>query len=408
MSKYASDKPDLRFGLEMSDVTDIALKTDFRVFHRVAEDGGAIKGFVAPGLGHYSNSMLKELENLVRDRGAKGLSHVRVSGRSPDDLTEEDLQFSQGLRMGPDLVRALVERMGGGPGDLFLLLAGPTREIDPPLSALRSEIADRLELVDPDTLSFAFVVDFPLFEWNPQAGRWDSSHHPFTAPKDQDLEALKAAVLRPPDLQNGTLGELKSKAYDLVCNGSELASGSIRVHRRELQEQIFQGPGLLRRRGAGQVRPPVGSVRIRRASPRRNSARYRQAGGHPIRRPVHTGCHCFPQDSERRRPAVRGALRRRSGTAEGPGAEAPGGIGPRRQKMTSGSRVTVRVPATTANLGPGFDCLGMALDLWSEVTVESRPGPGRGDTRLRIGRACRRRVEPGVRGVPEGLQGQER
>ena len=131
VSKYASDKPDLRFGLEMSDVTDIALKTDFRVFHRVAEDGGAIKGFVAPGLAHYSNSMLKELENLVRDRGAKGLSHVRVSGRSPDDLTEEDLQFSQGLRMGPDLVREMAERMGGGPGDLFLLLAGPDQRDRP-------------------------------------------------------------------------------------------------------------------------------------------------------------------------------------------------------------------------------------------------------------------------------------
>ena len=240
VSKYASDKPDLRFDLEMSDVTDIALKTDFRVFHRVAEDSGAIKGFVAPGLADYSNSMLKELEDLVRDRGAKGLSHVRVSGPSLGDLTEEDLQFSQGLRMGPELVREMAERLGGGPGDLFLLLAGPTREIDPPLSALRSEIADRLELADPDTLSFAFVVDFPLFEWNPQAGRWDSSHHPFTAPKDQDLEALKAAALSPSKPQNGELGSLKSKAYDLVCNGSELASGSIRVHQRELQEQVFR------------------------------------------------------------------------------------------------------------------------------------------------------------------------
>ena len=243
VSRYASDKPDLRFGLEMSDVTDIALKTDFRVFHRVAEDGGAIKGFVAPGLAHYSNSMLKELETFVRDRGAKGLSHVRVGGgRSLDDVTEENLQFGQGLRMSSDLVREMAERMGGGPGDLFLLLAGPAREIDPPLSALRSEIADRLELADPDTLSFAFVVDFPLFEWNFHAGRWDSSHHPFTAPKDQDLEALKAAALSPSvaDSQNGGPGGLKSKAYDLVCNGSELASGSIRVHRRELQEQIFR------------------------------------------------------------------------------------------------------------------------------------------------------------------------
>ena len=238
VSKYASDKPDLRFGLEMADVTDIAMRTDFRIFHRVAEDGGAIKGVVAPGLAHYSNSMLKELEDFVRDRGAKGLSHVRVTGGSLDDLTEEDLQFSQGLRMGPELVKEMSERMGGGTGDLFLLLAGPTREIDPPLSALRSEIADRLELADPDTLSFAFVVDFPLFEWNPQAGRWDSSHHPFTAPKDHDLEALTAMSQSEP--QNGELASLKSKAYDLVCNGSELASGSIRVHRRELQEQIFR------------------------------------------------------------------------------------------------------------------------------------------------------------------------
>ena len=254
LAKYATDKPDLRFNLEMTDITDIALRTDFRVFHTVVERGGVVKGFVVPGQSGYSNSMLGELESFAREHGARGLSHIRISGGHPlDQLTEKDLQFSQGLTMVPSLVRELALRMEAVPGDLILLLAGNTREIHPPLSSLRNEMGRRLGLADPHTLSFAFVVDFPLFDWNEAAQRWDSSHHPFTSPKGEHVDMLYSEDIAPggsatveglggPGLSTTPelLGAIKSKAYDLVCNGSELASGSIRIHQRQLQEQIFK------------------------------------------------------------------------------------------------------------------------------------------------------------------------
>ena len=254
LAKYATDKPDLRFNLEMTDITDIALRTDFRVFHTVVDRGGVVKGFVVPGQSGYSNSMLGELEGFAREHGARGLSHIRISGGHPlDQLTENDLQFSQGLTMVPSLVRELARRMEAVPGDLILLLAGRPREIHPPLSSLRNEMGSRLGLADPNSLSFAFVVDFPLFEWHEEALRWDSSHHPFTSPKSEHVEMLYSEYIDPGDSDQidgsdrpgssttgEALGAIKSKAYDLVCNGSELASGSMRVHQRQLQEQIFK------------------------------------------------------------------------------------------------------------------------------------------------------------------------
>ena len=252
ISKYATDKPDLRLGMEMADVTDLALETDFRVFHRAVEQGGIVKGFVVPGQASYSGTMLRQIEEFAQARGAKGLSHIRIGiVSSLDQLGAKDLQFAPGLTMAPVLVRRLADRMGAGPGDLILLMAGPPREIHPPLNALRNEMGSRLGLADPDTLAFGFVVEFPLFEWNAEAGRWDSSHHPFTSPGDEDVEMLYSIEDEGPNVagamgSEGSIppgrraGDIKSKAYDLVCNGSELASGSIRVHHRKLQERIFK------------------------------------------------------------------------------------------------------------------------------------------------------------------------
>ena len=244
IERYGTDKPDLRFGMEIGDVTDLAMKTDFRVFHQVVKGGGRVRGFAVAGRGGMSNRDLRDLEELARRHGARGLSHVRIGPGHPlEELTEEDLQFAPGLRMTPEAAADLARRLSGGPGDLLLLLAGHDREINPPLSALRNEMGARLGLADPDALAFAFVQDFPLFEWHEESGRWESSHHPFTSPAEEFVDLVYSGnldVTSRPGAGGVDMGGIKSRAYDLVCNGSELASGSIRVHRRDLQERIFQ------------------------------------------------------------------------------------------------------------------------------------------------------------------------
>ena len=231
MNRYGSDKPDLRFGLEMTDVTALANETEFRVFLSVAQNGGIIKGFVVPGQGEYTGTMMRNLEQTAQGFGAGGLSHVRFHGDGAlGAMAEEDVQLSPGLRMPVEWSRRLAQRMGAVPGDLVLLMAGPPRQVNTWLSAMRDHMGATLGLADPQTLAFAFVTRFPLFDWNADRNRWDSSHHPFTQPADGQ-EGL---------LDGEDFGSIDSKAYDLVCNGSELASGSIRIHRREMQERIFQ------------------------------------------------------------------------------------------------------------------------------------------------------------------------
>ena len=230
MARFASDKPDLRFGLEMTDATGLARESSFRVFLSTIESGGVIKGFVAPGIASYTTSQVRELDALAREAGAGGLAHIRYRGAGPiSEQGEEEILQSSGLRMPSEWHDRLAAQMGAGPGDMVLLMAGPPSRVDVWLNSMRNHIAEVLALADPDELAFAFVTDFPLFEWNEDANRWDSSHHPFTSPADGEEQML----------DGGDLGAIRSKAYDLVCNGSELASGSIRIHHRELQERIF-------------------------------------------------------------------------------------------------------------------------------------------------------------------------
>ena len=231
MDRYASDKPDLRFGLEMTDVTDLAKETEFRVFLSVAQNGGIIKGFVVPGQGEYTGTMMRNLEETAQGFGAGGLSHVRFHGAGAiGEIAEEDVLLSPGLRMPVEWSRRLAETMGAVPGDLVLLMAGPGKQVNTWLSAMRDHMGKTLGLADPQTLAFAFVTKFPLFDWNADRNRWDSSHHPFTSPAEGQEDLLEGE----------DLGSIDSKAYDLVCNGSELASGSIRIHHREEQEKIFR------------------------------------------------------------------------------------------------------------------------------------------------------------------------
>ena len=231
MNRYGTDKPDLRFAMEMADVSELAGETEFRVFLSTIDRGGIVKGFVVPGQGHYTGSALRELEEVAKEAGAGGMSHIRFrEGANLDSLGEEDVKLSPGLRMPVEWSRRLAEHMSAGPGDLILLMAGPAKLVNMWLSSMRNHLGERLGLADPGVLAFGFITQFPLFDWNEEAGRWDSSHHPFTSPADGQE-----------DLLEGTdPGIIMSKAYDLVCNGSELASGSIRIHRREIQEKVFR------------------------------------------------------------------------------------------------------------------------------------------------------------------------
>ena len=237
MTRFASDKPDLRFGLEMSDISDLASETEFRVFLSTIDGGGCIKGFVAPGIAAYTTSQVRELEAFAKEAGAAGLAHIRYRGSGPvAEQSEEEILQSAGLRMPTEWHGRLAAEMGAAAGDMVLLMAGPQARVNVWLNAMRNHVAGILDLADPNELAFAFVTDFPLFEWNEDANRWDSSHHPFTSPADEEEQLL----------DGDELGAIRSKAYDLVCNGSELASGSIRIHHRELQEKIFSILGYSR------------------------------------------------------------------------------------------------------------------------------------------------------------------
>ena len=230
MARYGSDKPDLRYGLEMADASDLAAETEFRVFHNVLSEGGIIKAMAVPGKGGLSGSDMRRMEDTAKGFGAGGMSHVRLTGDGAlDTLSDADALLSPGLRMPVEWVRSLAERAGASRGDLIILMAGPPRMANQWLSAMRSHIAEEMQLADPDVLLFAFVTDFPLFDWNDDNNRWDSTHHPFTAPAP-GFEKM---------LDGENLSAIPSRAYDLVCNGSELASGSIRIHKRGLQEKIF-------------------------------------------------------------------------------------------------------------------------------------------------------------------------
>ncbi len=230
MELYGTDKPDLRFGLEMADISDIARRSEFGVFHSVLSQGGVVKGFNAPGCAGYSRRQLEELIDFVRARGAQGLVAVALEGeKGPvDSLTREQVKSVLARYVSLEDVKEIARLLKAEIGDLFLLIAGPPKIANMALSQLRHEMGRRLGLADPNSLAFAFIVDFPLLEWSDEEQRWGPSHHPFTMPMASDIELLETDP-----------GKVKAQCYDLVVNGIELASGSIRVHRRELQERIF-------------------------------------------------------------------------------------------------------------------------------------------------------------------------
>jgi aspartyl-tRNA synthetase len=225
LNKYGSDKPDLRFGMELQDVTEIFAKSDFRVFQSALETGGVIKCIVAVGCAGYSRREVDDLVEAAKTLGAKGLVTLA--------LTAEGLKGSGSKFVKTDEVDLVMSMTGAKSGDLILFAADEKAVANKVLGGLRLIFRDKLGLADKDLMAFAWIVDFPMFAWNAEEKRWDAEHHPFTMPKMEDLPKFESDP-----------GSVLSDAYDMVCNGYELASGSIRIHRRDIQTRVFQLLGL--------------------------------------------------------------------------------------------------------------------------------------------------------------------
>ena len=236
LAKYGSDKPDLRYGLELVDISDLVADSGFMVFQSAIGQGGQAKALVAPGCAGYSRKETDALIELAKSQGAKGLVTMALLSGKRDEasgrLSLEEVKSPLAKFLSTEEMQAIAERTGANVGDLILIVADQPKVVASALSRLRTEIASRLGMADPQLMAFAFVTDFPMFEWNDSEKRWDSSHHPFTSPRDEDFPLIDVAPER-----------VLSKAYDLVCNGLELASGSIRIHRRDVQEKIFERLG---------------------------------------------------------------------------------------------------------------------------------------------------------------------
>jgi aspartyl-tRNA synthetase len=228
MEKYGTDKPDIRFGLELRDISDIAANTDFQVFRSALDNNGKVKGIRVPGCGHYTRHQLDELINLAKSCGAQGLTTMAFAGEA---ITLDEVKSAAAKYLTPRQLEEIAGRFEAKPGDLVLIVADKLEVVNKTLDELRREMAQRLNLADADLLAFAFVVDFPFLERNEAENRWEPMHHPFTAPRWEDLSLLDTEPAK-----------VYGQHYDVVCNGCELGSGSIRIHNRQLQERIF---GLL-------------------------------------------------------------------------------------------------------------------------------------------------------------------
>jgi aspartyl-tRNA synthetase len=226
MDRFGTDRPDLRYELELVDVSDIVQEAGFKVFDSVLKGGGTVRGLNAKGCGSYSRKKIEALTDFVAEFGAKGLAYLALED-------SEDHRSSFAKFLGPEAVRELIGRMQGEPGDLLLFVADNEGVALEALAKLRVHLAQELNLVNPDELAFAWIVDFPMFFWDDERERWDPSHHQFTAPLPDDVHLLDSA----PEIARGS-------QYDIVLNGYEVGGGSIRIHNRQLQEKVFDLIGL--------------------------------------------------------------------------------------------------------------------------------------------------------------------
>jgi aspartyl-tRNA synthetase len=224
MERYGTDKPDLRFGLEMQDFTAFVPEGEFQVFKKVLEEGGSVKALVVPGGGSTSRKQINELEEQAKVFGARGLAWMKVTDSGLDGGISRFYEQS-GSR--------IAETLKAKPGDLILLVGSDWRTACTALGAVRSHLGESRKLADPGEFRFCWIVDFPLFEWNEEEEKWDPAHHMFSMPQEAYIASLEENP-----------GDVKGDLYDLVCNGVELASGSIRIHDPDLQRRIFKIVGF--------------------------------------------------------------------------------------------------------------------------------------------------------------------
>jgi aspartyl-tRNA synthetase len=231
IDKYGTDKPDIRFGLELKDITDIAEKCDFTIFKNVINNSGRVKGICLPDCAGFSNKQIENITNIARSYGAKGLITMAISSECDADfnnLTAEKVKSVTTKYLTIEQIKQIISRFKASPGDMIILVGEALNIANKILSSLRSELGVQLNLIDENKLAFLYVVDFPLLEWNEEVKRWEPMHHPFTAPMEEDIPLLDNAPEK-----------VRARHYDIVCNGYELSSGSIRIHNRELQERVF-------------------------------------------------------------------------------------------------------------------------------------------------------------------------
>ncbi len=225
IERFGKDNPDLRFGMELVEISDLVADSGFGVFSRAIAGGGQVKGIRAEGLTSYSRKQLDELAGFVQTHGAKGLAWLAVG--------EDGVRSSFTKFLDDETVAAIIERMEGRVGDLLLFVADQPKIVAEALGRLRVELGDRLGLRDDRVLAMVWIIDFPLFEWNDEEERWDPSHHLFTSPMPEDAPLLDTDP-----------GAARGQQYDLVCNDYEIGGGSIRIHERVIQEKIFELIGL--------------------------------------------------------------------------------------------------------------------------------------------------------------------
>lgn len=225
MDRFGVDKPDMRFGLELVDVSEEIKDSSFKVFAQVISQGGQVKGINAKGCGKFSRKDIDDLTKYVGIYGAKGLAYII--------MTEDGIKSPIAKFFTEEQLNKIVSKMQGKSGDLLLFVADEPSVVAASLGHLRLELGKRLNLINEEELNFLWVVDFPLFEYDKEEKRWTAMHHPFTSPVEEDIPLMESDP-----------GKVRARAYDMILNGVEIGGGSIRIHRRYVQEKMFEALGL--------------------------------------------------------------------------------------------------------------------------------------------------------------------